>query len=298
LSGKAKYWIRAGRPETLSISIAPVLAGTGLAWAQTGLLDWTVFLLVFVVAALIQIGTNLHNDSANSQFGGDGSEMRLGPARATEQGWLTITQVRTGALSCFCLAGAAGIYLVVRGGWPILLAGLASIVAGWSYSGGPRPIAYTALGELFVLSFFGIVAVVGSYYLQVGDVSYAALLTGLIIGMPAAAVLAIDNYRDLTHDRRVGRRTVAVRFGHRASRIEYTLLMVLPFALLPLLNSWVDPKLSTALPFLALPWVFYLVYRFWTVLPGAVFNGYMIATAHIQLLLAVLLVISWRIGAT
>jgi len=298
LPGKAKYWIRACRPETLSISIAPVLAGTGLAWAQTAMLDWTIFLLVFIAAALIQMGTNLHNDSANSEPGGDAHETRLGPARATEQGWLTVAQVRTGALSCFCLAGAAGIYLVVQGGWPILLAGLASIAAGWSYSGGPRPIAYTPLGELFVLIFFGIVAVVGSYYLQVGSFSYTALLTGLIIGMPAAAVLAVDNYRDLHSDCRVGRRTFVIRFGLRAARIEYTLLMILPFTLLPLVTSSVAPKLTTALPFVALPWVFFLVYRFWKELPGPVFNGYMVATARVQLFLAGLLVVSWGLGAT
>jgi 1,4-dihydroxy-2-naphthoate octaprenyltransferase len=151
---------------------------------------------------------------------------------------------------------------------------------------------------LFVLIFFGIVAVVGSYYLQVGSFSYTALLTGLIIGMPAAAVLAVDNYRDLHSDRRVGRRTFVIRFGLRAARIEYTLLMILPFTLLPLVTSSVAPKLTTALPFLALPWVFFLVYRFWKELPGPVFNGYMVATARVQLFLAALLVVSWGLGAT
>jgi 1,4-dihydroxy-2-naphthoate octaprenyltransferase len=297
LPGKATYWIRASRPGTLTIAIAPVLAGTGLAWAQIGTLDWTVFLLVLVGAALIQIGTNLHNDSADYQSGGDDPETRLGPARVTAQGWLTVHQVRTGAISCFCLAGVVGIFLVLRGGGPILLAGLASIAAGWWYSSGPRPIAYTALGEFFVLAFFGVVAVVGSYYLQVGSFSYTALLTGVIIGMPAAAVLVVNNYRDLDNDRRVGRQTVAVRFGRRASRIEYALLMILPFALLPILNSPADLKLSAALPFLALPWAGFLVYRFWTGPPGPAFNGYLVATARFQLLLAVLLVISWRAGA-
>jgi 1,4-dihydroxy-2-naphthoate octaprenyltransferase len=109
LPGKAKYWIRACRPETLSISIAPVLAGTGLAWAQTAMLDWTIFLLAFIAAALIQMGTNLHNDSANSEPGGDAHETRLGPARATEQGWLTVAQV-SGNLPCSprWLADSAG----------------------------------------------------------------------------------------------------------------------------------------------------------------------------------------------
>lgn len=262
------------------------------------MLDWTVFLLAFVAAALIQTGTNLHNDSDNSELDSGLSETRLGPARATEQGWLTVTEVRTAAIFCFCLAGAVGIYLVVIGGWPILLAGLASIVAAWLYSSGPRPISYTALGESFVLAFFGVVAVVGSYYLQVGNFSYSALLTGLIIGMPAAAVLVADNYRDLNNDQLAGRRTFAIRFGRNASRIEYSLLMMLPFTLLPFLNLWLDPKPTTVLPYLVLPWAFFLVYRFWTELPGPVFNGYMVATAQLQLLLAVLLVVSWWLGAT
>lgn len=298
LPGKASYWLHASRPGTLSIAIAPVLAGTGLAWAQLGRLDWMVFLLAMVAATLIQIGTNLHNDSADYQSGGDDPETRLGPARATAKGWLTADQVRVGAIFCFCLAVLVGTYLVARGGWPILLAGLASIAAGWWYSGGSRPIAYTALGEFFVLAFFGIVAVVGSYYLQVGRFSSAAFVAGLIVGMPAAAVLVINNYRDLDNDRRIGRQTVAVRFGRRASRIEYALLMVLPFALLPLLDSLATPQLSTAFPFLVLPWAAYLVYRFWTGLPGKIFNGYLVATARFQLLFVVLLVISWRVSVT
>jgi len=296
LPGKATYWIRASRPGTLTIAVAPVLAGTGLAWAQTGILNWTVFFLVIIAAALIQIGTNLHNDSADYQSGGDDPETRLGPARATAQGWLTAGQVKTGAISCFCLAGVIGIYLVMRGGWPILLAGLASIAAGWWYSAGTRPIAYTALGEFFVLIFFGIVAVVGSYYLQVGSFSAAALLTGLIIGLPAAAVLVVNNYRDLENDRRVGRQTVAVRFGRRVSRIEYALLIFVPFALLPLLDSPAEGQLSAVLPYLALPWAIFLVHRFFTVEIGEIFNRYLVATARFQLFLTILLIISWRVG--
>jgi 1,4-dihydroxy-2-naphthoate octaprenyltransferase len=140
--------------------------------------------------------------------------------------------------------------------------------------------------------------VVGSYYLQVGHFSTIALLTGLVIGMPAAAVLVVNNYRDLDNDRRVGRRTVAVRFGRRASRIEYTSLMILPFALLPALYSPAAPWQQAALPLLVLPWALYLVYRFWTTVPGPIFNTFLVATARLQLLLAVLLVISWRVVVT
>ncbi|MEE8291107.1 MAG: 1,4-dihydroxy-2-naphthoate octaprenyltransferase, partial [Candidatus Tectomicrobia bacterium] len=183
LNLRPRPWIHAVRPRTLTISVAPVLAGTALAALDVQVLRLSVFAAALLAAVMIQAGTNLHNDVADYERGGDDPATRLGPPRATAEGWLTAGQVRAGAWTCFALALLVGLYLVILGGWPILLVGLVCIGAGWSYSGGARPVAYSSLGELTVLVFFGLVAVTGSYYLQTDTVTRASLLTGIIIGM-------------------------------------------------------------------------------------------------------------------
>jgi 1,4-dihydroxy-2-naphthoate octaprenyltransferase len=150
-------------------------------------------------------------------------------------GWLAAGDVRRAALACFGLATLLGAYLVSVGGWPILAVGLASVAAGLAYTGGPRPIAYTASGEFFVFVFFGLVATVGSYFLQAGHFSGASAVAGGMIGALAAAVLVVNNYRDLKSDRRSGKITLAVRIGYAATRTEFAVLTLLPFAALPLL---------------------------------------------------------------
>ncbi len=293
LSVQLKNWLHAIRPRTLTISVAPVLAGTALAGLHAEALRLSIFAAALLAAVMIQVGTNLHNDVADYERGGDDPATRLGPPRATAEGWLTAGQVRAGAWTCFLLALLVGLYLVIRGGWPILLVGLVCIGAGWAYSGGARPVAYSSLGELFVLVFFGLVAVMGSYYLQTGTVTEAALLTGIIIGMPAAAVLLVNNYRDLDEDRRAGRRTFTVRFGRRASRLLYTGLVVTPFLLLPLLAHELASGASGWLPLVTLPWGGWLIYRFWTAAPGPRFNTLLAATAQMQLALSAVLAGVW-----
>ncbi len=278
-----KYWLLAIRPKTLSVALVPVLVGSTLAWVQDGSLSWTVLAAVLLAAVLIQAGTNLHNDAADYERGADRNATRLGPARATAQGWLTAAQVKRGAAACFGLALLGGIYLVRVGGLPIVAIGLASIVAGLAYTGGPRPVAYSSLGELFVLLFFGLVAVTGTYYLQTGEFSWAAVVAGALVGMPAAAVLVVNNYRDLDNDRLVGKNTLAVRLGRRASQLEYALLMLAPFALLPLLPSLGSVGFGWILPVAVLPWALQLVRRFRVEQPGPVFNQLLAATARFQL---------------
>jgi len=291
-----KYWLLAIRPKTLTIAVVPVLVGSALAWADAGSLMWSVVAAALVGAVLIQAGTNLHNDAADFERGADDQATRLGPPRATAQGWLSPTEVRRAATLSFTLAGVTGAYLVWVGGWPILAVGLASIAAGLAYTGGPRPVAYSALGEFFVWLFFGLVAVVGSYYLQTGGISGSALVAGAMVGMPAAAVLVVNNYRDLDNDRRVGKNTLAVRLGRQASQVEYALLMLAPFSLLVLLSAFSGSGWWPVLPLVVLPWALVLVKRFRLESAGPAFNQLLAATARFQLGFGLLLCLGLVVG--
>ncbi len=282
-----QHWLLAARPKTLPVAMAPVIVGTALAWAESGRVDTAVTVVILAAAILIQVGTNLHNDVADHERGADRPETRLGPPRATAEGWLEPTQVRSMAGLAFLAAAGLGGWLILQGGWPIALIGVLSLAAGWAYSGGPWPISYSSLGEFFVWLFFGVIAVAGTYYLQAGGVSPGALMAGGALGMPAAAVLVVNNYRDLVNDRRAGRRTFAVRFGRSASRAQFAVLMFLPFALVP----WLDAARPAwwLLVLAALPLAGILVARFVRTPPGPAFNGLLAATARFHLLFAVLL---------
>lgn len=285
---KSTAWFLACRPKTLTVSLSPVLVGTAIAWQQNGQLLWLPLLAAAFGAAFIQIGTNLFNDVGDFLRGTD-QPGRIGPRRATAEGWLTPATVKAGAWTSFALAFVCGIYLVAHGGWPIIAIGLASLAAGWSYTSGPKPIAYGPLGELFVLVFFGLVAVAGSHYLQTLSLSPAALLAGTLLGLHAAAVITVNNYRDLDGDAASGKRTLAVRLGRPATRWLYTGEILTPYALLPLLDG------TTWLPLLSLPLALWLIRRFHRETPGPAFNRLLAATAGLQLLFALLLTLSLTI---
>lgn len=272
-------WWLAIRPKTLTISVAPVLAGTALGYADSRALAPGPMLAALAGAMLIQAATNLHNDHADYARGADTPD-RLGPQRVTAMGWATPAQVARAAYLCFGGAALLGLYLVAVGGWPILLLGLLSIAAGLAYTGGPKPIAYTGLGEVFVFLFFGLGAVLGSAWLQGGVIGAKALAVAAVIGLPASAVLAVNNYRDLDGDRRAGKFTLAVRIGRTASKIEYALLLLSPFVLLALLKLW--PAMAV------LPVALWLIYRFAADPPGPAFNRLLANTARFQLGLAAL----------
>lgn len=285
---RLQIWFLACRPKTLSVSLSPVLVGSAVAWHETGSLLWLPLLAAAFGAAFIQIGTNLFNDVGDFLRGTDTPE-RLGPKRATAEGWLTPNKVKAGAWLSFALAFLCGIYLVAHGGWPIVIIGLASLAAGWAYTSGPKPIAYGPLGECFVFLFFGLVAVGGSYYLQTLSLSPLALSAATLVGLHAAAVITVNNYRDLDGDAKSGKNTLAVRFGRPATRLIYTAEMLAPYALLPLLHSlgW-----RAALPLLSLPLALKLIRRFHNEAPGPVFNNILAATAGLQLSFALLLTLS------
>ena len=279
-------WWTAIRPRTLSIAATPVVLGSVLAWSEGAPPLWPVLLATLACAVLIQVGTNLHNDVADFERGTDRPD-RVGPLRVTAAGWVQPASVRMAARASFGLALLLGLYLVVRGGWPILLAGLASLVAGWSYSGGQRPISHTAWGEVFVLVFFGLVAVAGSHWLQQGDAWVDALLGGAIVGLPAAAVLLVNNFRDVESDLRSGRRTLASRLGDGGSQRAYAAMVLLPIALAGVL-AW-HGRSGVLIVALAAPYAWSLLPRLRRNAGGAALNALLGATARLGLILGVLL---------
>ena len=282
----SRAWFLACRPKTLSVSLSPVLLGTAIAWHDSGALLWLPLLAAALGAAFIQIGTNLFNDVGDFLRGTDTPE-RIGPKRATAEGWLSVGKVRAGAWLSFGLAFLCGIYLVIHGGWPIVVIGLASLAAGWAYTSGPKPIAYGPLGELFVFTFFGLVAVGGSYYLQTGTIAANVLIAASMLGLHAAAVITVNNYRDLDGDARHGKNTLAVHFGRPATQRIYTAEMLLPYGLLAALAGqlgWL-----ALLPLLSLPLALRLTRRFRHETPGPAFNQILAATAGFQLVFALLM---------
>ncbi len=281
------FWIMAARPRTLSLSMTPVAVGAALAWAAVGRIDGLAVLAALVGSMFIQIGTNLHNDAADSERGGDGPD-RIGPPRVTASGLLSAGAVKRGAAACFAAAGLMGLYLVFVGGWPILLLGVLSILSGWAYTGGPLPIAYTPMGELFVVAFFGIGAVCGAYWLCAADLGSLPLEAGLALGLMAGAVLLVNNSRDAEADARVGRRTLAIVAGRQITAWIYAGLMLLPFALLPLIGrgltrGHVWPALA------ALPLALVLIHRFVYEPRGRGFNSVLAFTAQTQFVFGMLL---------
>jgi 1,4-dihydroxy-2-naphthoate octaprenyltransferase len=290
-----RAWAMASRPHTLTISINPVLVGCALAWAESGRIDIVLMLLCALGALLLQTGTNLDNDVSDSQRGTDRAG-RLGLPRATALGLLTPRQVRIASRACFVLATAIGLVLAWRGGWPILIAGIAAAAAAMGYSGGSRPISYTPFGDVVVWLFFGLVAVGGTYYLQTGALSSGALIAATMVGFPATAVLVVNNYRDLVPDAQVGKRTLAVCLGRAFSRWEYAVLMLGPFVLLAALAARTHIHASLLLPLLSLPMAIGLVRRFWREPPGPAFNALLARTARFQVLFAVLLCVAILLG--
>ncbi len=289
---RLQAWFLACRPKTLSVSLSPVLVGTAIAWHDSGRVLWLPLLAAALGAALIQIGTNLFNDVGDFRRGAD-TPGRLGPKRATAEGWLGAGAVEAAAWLAFALAFLCGIYLVAHGGWPIVIIGLASLAAGWAYTGGPAPIAYRPLGEIFVFIFFGLVAVGGSYYLQMLTLAPVAVFAATLVGLHAAAVITVNNYRDLDGDARNGKNTLAVLLGRPATRRLYAGEMLAPYVLLPLLAGSLGWR--AALPLLSLPLALKLVRRFHREAPGAVFNDILAATAGLQLAFALLLAAAFAI---
>ncbi len=211
--GKASIWLQAARPKTLPAAISPVILGTAFAMAN-GAFHALACVCAMLGAVLIQIGTNFANDYKDFDRGAD-TESRKGPQRVTQAGLLSRDAVKRATIVAFGLAFVSGLYLIARGGWPILAIGLASIASGVAYTAGRYALAYTGLADLFVLVFFGPVAVGGTYFVQALTLPPEVIVAGLGPGLLATAILLANNVRDIDEDRDANKRTLAVRFGRR-----------------------------------------------------------------------------------
>jgi 1,4-dihydroxy-2-naphthoate octaprenyltransferase len=280
-------WLLGMRPRTLTMAAVPVAVGAALAWAGGADPAWITFVATLACAVLIQIGTNLFNDANDGERGADGPD-RIGPVRITGSGLAKPRQVRRVAIACFVAALVAGLYLVVVGGVPIFVIGLASLVAGYAYSSGRRPLSHGPFGEVYVIVFFGLVAVTGSYYLQSEQLPGGAIvLTGVAIGCYAAAVLLVNNLRDTEADLRAGRRTLAGRLGTPAAQRLYGFLMLVPFAMLAV--AWGLQPLG--LVWLGLPVCLWLAALFARMPVGPGMNAQLGRTALVQVLVGALLIV-------
>ena len=280
-------WLLGVRPRTLTMAAVPVAVGAALAWAGGADPAWITFVATLACAVLIQIGTNLFNDANDGERGADGPD-RIGPVRITGSGLAKPRQVRRVAIACFVAALVAGLYLVVVGGVPIFVIGLASLVAGYAYSSGRRPLSHGPFGEVYVIVFFGLVAVTGSYYLQSEQLPGGAIvLTGVAIGCYAAAVLLVNNLRDTEADLRAGRRTLAGRLGTPAAQRLYGFLMLVPFAMLAV--AWGLQPLG--LVWLGLPVCLWLAALFARMPVGPGMNAQLGRTALVQVLVGALLIV-------
>ena len=224
----------AARPRTLPAAIAPVLVGTAAAVQWAGELPrWGAFLAALVSSIFILIVTNLATDYSDAKRGADTAD-RLGPVRVTASGMVTPQRVMTATWIAFAVAVACGVYLTAVAGWVILLIGVLSIAAGVLYTGGPRPYGYAGFGEVFVFLFFGLVAVNGSYYVQLEELDSLSLGLSISIGFLATAIIVVNNVRDVETDRRAGKNTLAVRIGREAAVRLYVMLVAGGFLVLPL----------------------------------------------------------------
>ncbi|MEI7645035.1 MAG: 1,4-dihydroxy-2-naphthoate polyprenyltransferase [Chloroflexales bacterium] len=244
----ARAWLMAIRVPTLPAAVVPVLVGSATALGDKRFHP-LAFLAALLASLLIQIGTNLANDYFDHKKGADTPD-RLGPTRVTQSGLIPPATVRTMMLVSFGLAALCGAYLISVGGWPILLIGLLSIAAGILYTGGPFPLGYNGLGDIFTFIFFGLVAVVGTDYLHSGQLRPVAVLASLPVAMLVTAIIVVNNLRDAPTDRLAGKRTLAVIYGETFARSEYALLILGAYLSAPLAWMW-----GKAPPFVLLTWL-------------------------------------------
>jgi len=280
--GSLQAWAAAVRLPSLLVAISPVAVGTALAWQRTGQFELLIALLALAAAVALQVISNLQNDVGYTARGAELSGNRTGLPRATANGWLSVGQVRTAIVLCCALAIAIGLPVVAVRGWPVLAIGLASIVAALAYMGGPRPIAYTPFGEFVVFVFFGLVAVAGSDFIQTGDIGVTTWLAAIALGALAAAALAVNNHRDIDHDRSVGRRTFPVVFGAQTAKHMYTASLYGAFALvLPM--AWLESAATLLAPLLLLPTALRLNRDFLGCPPGLAYNAILVRTFKLEL---------------
>lgn len=284
VSARAAWWL-AIRPATLTASAAPVLVGTGAAWAD-GAFAAGPALAALVGASLLQVGANFANDVFDFERGAD-TEERLGPQRATQQGWISAAQMKRAMWLAFAGAMLTGLYLTWVAGWPVMALGLLSIAAAYLYTGGPKPYGYLGLGDLSVFVFFGFGAVAGTYYVQALTVSSLSLWASVPVGALATAILVVNNLRDIETDRRANKLTLAVRLGDAATRHYYALLLAAAYAVPVGLVACGRAGAWALLPWLSLPLAVRLARRMRSE-RGLSLNGCLVQTARLEVVFGVL----------
>jgi 1,4-dihydroxy-2-naphthoate polyprenyltransferase len=281
-------WLMAARPRTLPAAVAPVLVGTAAAVEVSADIRVGAFIAALIGSIFIQIGTNLANDY---------SDARRGPVRVTSSGLVAPRRVLVATWVAFAVAVAAGIYLATVAGVVILIVGAVSILAGVLYTGGPRPYGYEGLGELFVFLFFGLVAVNGSYYVQLERLDWLPFGLSLAVGFLATAILVVNNVRDLETDRRAGKMTLAVRLGRERTRRVYVLLVAAAFATVPITLAWANGPAWGLAALLAAPLVRRPVAAVMTRTDGPSLNGALAGTGALLAAFSALLAAGLVIAA-
>ena len=272
-------WVDGARPRTLPAAIAPVLVATALARESFNPLT---ALLALVVSLSLQIGVNYANDYSDGIRGTDND--RIGPSRITAGGLAKPVQVKSAAFISFAVAAVAGLGLAITTSWWLIAVGAISIAAAWGYTGGKNPYGYIGLGELFVFIFFGLVATVGSFYVQVNEITGQSILAGTIVGSLACAILVINNVRDRAKDEVVGKRTLAVRLGDKNSRILYSFLVTAPYLLTAGFGTpW------TMLTLAALPLTISILKALWSGIQGVDLIALLGKTGKLQMLFSLAL---------
>ncbi len=286
--GSWKIWIAALRLKSISASFAPVIVGASLSLTTQSSIDWLIPLIAVVSSFLIQMGTNLINDAFDHKRGAD-DKHRLGPIRLVQSSYLSAKQVYYAGICSFLLALFFGIPLILKGGIPLLFVLLLSCACGYFYTAGPKSLAYTGLGDIFVLIFFGIVLTSAVYFLETSQITMDPIVAGIQMGLLAVNLIAVNNLRDCEGDARANKRTLAVRFGKTFARCEITFCVVAPFALG--LLYWVSRGFLIAafLPLAALPIAVTLIQGIWIHPPGFIYNKFFGIAGMLQLLFAILL---------
>lgn len=282
MSARVATWIAAARLRTLPAAVVPVVVGTAVAYV-TRAIAWGPALAALCGALAIQIGTNFANDVFDAERGADGPD-RIGPLRAVSAGLISATAMKRAMIGAFVVASAFGLYLVATVGWPIVVVGIASILAGIAYTGGPWPLGYHGLGDLFVLIFFGFVAVCGTAFVQLGSVPALAMWAALPVGTLATAIIVVNNLRDRATDARAGKRTLAVRLGRRGALVEYALLLAIAYAVPVGLTLCQPDDPWRLLPLATLPLAVRRLRDLARAVTGPEFNACLAATAQLMLL--------------
>lgn len=289
-------WISATRPKTLTNSLAPFVSGFALAYAHGASLDWFLLLSAIATAICIQIATNLINDAFDVKRGTD-DQNRLGPQRVLQKGLSTPQEVFSVGLMFFALAWLCALPLIFHGGILIVAILTLSMLCGYAYTGGPFPLAYNGLGDLFVIIFYGWVGTMASYWLQVGSLNFESLLLGTQIGLLSTSMLAINNLRDIRGDAKSQKRTLPVRFGAFFGRLEISICILLPFAL-NFLWLATDFHFAAALPWIAFSLALPLVAKIWKTEPSKAYNEFLAMSGILQISFSLLISCGFFIDRT